>query len=63
MVEAVSDQKGPSLDQQPILSEFKDVFPKELPGLPPVREIDFTIDLKLGAELISKTPYKLKTPL
>ena len=49
LVEAASDQKGPSLDQHPVLSEFKDVFPKELPRLPPVREIDFTIDLKPSA--------------
>eukprot|EP00253_Pinus_taeda_P027890 PITA_27890 len=62
VVEAVSDQKGPSLDQHPILSKFKDVFPKELPGLPPVREIDFTIDLKPGVERISKTPYRMTTP-
>lgn len=37
VVKAVSYQKGPSLDQHPILSEFKDLFPKELPRLPPVR--------------------------
>eukprot|EP00253_Pinus_taeda_P010441 PITA_10441 len=44
LVKTVSDQKGPSLDQHPVLAEFKDVFPEELPGLPPIREIDFTID-------------------
>ena len=62
MVKAISVQKEPSLDQHPILSEFKDVFPKELPGLPPVRENDFTIDLKPGVEPISKTPYRMTTP-
>jgi hypothetical protein len=56
-VEAVKERKGPSLDQYPILSEFQDVFPNELPRLPPERELDFTIDLKLGAKPISKTPY------
>jgi hypothetical protein len=35
VVEAVNEGKGPSLDQYPIFSEFKDVFPKEFPGLPP----------------------------
>jgi hypothetical protein len=49
VVEAVKDRKGPSLDQYPVLSEFQYVFPNELPGLPPERELDFTIDLKLGA--------------
>jgi hypothetical protein len=59
VVEAVKERKGPSLDQYPVLSEFKDVFPDELPGLPPEREFDFTIELKPGAEPISKTPYRM----
>jgi hypothetical protein len=59
VVEAVKERKGPSLDQYPVLSEFKDVFPDELPGLPPERELDFTIELKPGAEPISKTPYRM----
>ena len=59
VVEAVNERKGPSLDQYPVLSKFKDVFPNELPGLPPERELDFTIELKPGAEPISKTPYQM----
>jgi hypothetical protein len=62
VVEAVNERKGPSLDQYPVLSEFKDVFPKELPGLPPERELDFTIELKPGAEPISKTLYRMTAP-
>jgi hypothetical protein len=62
VVEAVSVRKGPSLDQYPVLSEFKVVFPNELPGLPPERELDFTIEIKPGAEPISKTPYRMTTP-
>jgi hypothetical protein len=46
VVEVVSDGNGPSLYQYPVLSEFKDVFPKALLGLPPEREFDFTIDAK-----------------
>jgi len=51
----------------PAACEFEDVFPKELPGLPPQREIDFAIELIPGAQPISKTPYcmvrtKLKEP-
>jgi hypothetical protein len=61
-VEAVNERKGPSLDQYPVLSEFKDVFPNELPGLPPERELDFTIELKPGAEPISKTLYRMTAP-
>nr|GFC46546.1 hypothetical protein [Tanacetum cinerariifolium] len=47
----------PSIHDQPIVSEFPDVFPDELPGIPPVREVEFSIDLISGAEPISKTPY------
>eukprot|EP00253_Pinus_taeda_P015998 PITA_15998 len=44
-------------DKHPFLVEFKGVFPEELPGLPPKREIDFTIDLKPDMEPIAKAPY------
>jgi hypothetical protein len=62
VVEEVNERKGPSLDQYLVLSEFKDVFPNELPGLPPERELDFTIELKPGAKPISKTPYRMTAP-
>jgi hypothetical protein len=62
VVEAVNERKGPSLDQYPILSEFKDVFLNELRGLPLERELDFTIELKTGAEPISKTLYWMTVP-
>jgi hypothetical protein len=62
VVEVVNERKGPSLDQYLVFSEFKDVFPNELPGLPPERELDFTIELKPSAEPISKTPYWMKAP-
>jgi hypothetical protein len=60
-VEEVNERKGPSLDQYPVLSEFKDVFLNEFPRLPPKRELDFTIELKHGAKPISKTPYRMTT--
>jgi hypothetical protein len=42
-----------------VVNEFKDVFPKELPGMPPDREIEFTIDLILGTTPIAQAPYKM----
>ena len=42
-----------------MLAEFPNVFPKELPGLPPERELDLTIELKPGTQTISKTPYRM----
>ena len=50
------------LDKDPFLVEFKDVFPEELPGLPPKMKIDFTIDLKPGTEPIAKAPYCMSAP-
>ena len=43
------------------LQEFKDVFPDEILGLPPKRDIDFTIELVPGAAPVSKAPYKMST--
>ncbi|KAK1414363.1 hypothetical protein QVD17_16561 [Tagetes erecta] len=48
-----------SIDSYPIVREYPDVFPEELPGLPPDREIEFTIDLIPGTEPISKAPYRM----
>nr|GFC87658.1 putative nucleotidyltransferase, ribonuclease H [Tanacetum cinerariifolium] len=49
----------PSIHEQPIVSKFPDVFPDELPGIPPVREVEFNIELIPGAEPISKAPYRM----
>jgi hypothetical protein len=46
----------------PVVNEFPDVFPEELPGMPPNRDIEFVIELKLGTSLIYKTPYRMATP-
>jgi hypothetical protein len=45
--------------QIPIVPDFVDVFPEELPGLPPDIEIEFTIDLLPGTGPISKAPYRM----
>ncbi|GKV12448.1 hypothetical protein SLEP1_g23587 [Rubroshorea leprosula] len=42
-----------------VVEDFPDVFPKELPGLPPDREIEFTIDLVPGTSPISQQPYRM----
>ena len=38
-----------------------DVFPSEIPGMPPKRDIDFHIDLVPGAKPISRAPYRMTT--
>ncbi|GJR97309.1 putative reverse transcriptase domain-containing protein [Tanacetum coccineum] len=44
---------------KPIVSEFQDVFPEELPGIPPIRDVEFNIELIPGAEPILKAPYRM----
>ena len=43
----------------PILQDFSDVFLEELPGLPPKRDLDFTIELVPGLVPNSKYPYRM----
>jgi hypothetical protein len=42
-----------------VVGDFPDVFPEELPGMPPDREVEFVIDLLLWTAPISKRPYKM----
>ena len=59
VVEELSDEKGPILDANLVLLELKDVFSKELQGLPPQMELDITIKLKPSVKPISKTAYNM----
>ncbi|KAL4013021.1 hypothetical protein IC575_025173 [Cucumis melo] len=48
-----------SLSFEPVVREYPDVFPDELPGLPPPREVDFAIELESGTAPISRAPYRM----
>ncbi|XP_028113953.1 uncharacterized protein LOC114311997 [Camellia sinensis] len=50
-----------TLDNIPVLRDFPDVFPDELPSQLVDREIEFTIDVIPGTQPISKTPYHMST--
>ena len=52
-------KEKPSLSDIPTVSDYPDVFPKEFPGLPPQREIEFAIHVVPGATPASITPYKM----
>ena len=39
--------------------DYVDVYPDELPGLPPQRDVDFGIELHLGTSTISMTPHRM----
>ncbi|KAA3477102.1 DNA/RNA polymerases superfamily protein [Gossypium australe] len=47
------------IDQVPIVKEYDDVFPEELPGLPLIREVEFVIELVPGTTPISIAPYMM----
>ena len=47
------------LQQIPVVREFLDLFPTELPGLPPEREVEFSIELLPGTSPISRAPYRM----
>ena len=47
------------MDEILVVREFLDVFPDDIAGLPPNREVEFTIDLISGTEPISIPPYRM----
>ena len=47
------------LDDIPIVREFSNVFPEDLPGIPVDREIEFSFDVILEISPISKAPYQM----
>jgi hypothetical protein len=60
-IEETPKDKVPNLEDYAVLENFEDVF-KEVPRLPPKRDIDFSINLMSGADPVSKTPYRMSTP-
>ena len=56
-------EKGKTtVDDVPIVRDYPDVFPEDLPGIPPERQVEFRIDLIPGAAPIAKAPYRLAPP-
>ncbi|XP_070009709.1 uncharacterized protein [Nicotiana sylvestris] len=51
--------ESPMIDLVLVVREFADVFPFDLPGMPPDRDIDFCINLALGSQPISIPPYRM----
>ncbi|KAA3470931.1 DNA/RNA polymerases superfamily protein [Gossypium australe] len=47
------------IESVPVVCEYLDVFPEELPGLPPTREVEFGIELVPGTAPISVAPYRM----
>ncbi|KAI3829671.1 hypothetical protein L1987_03799 [Smallanthus sonchifolius] len=53
------DVKKKSIQDIPIIRDFPEVFPEDLSGLPPVRQVEFHIDLVPGANPVARAPYRL----
>nr|GEY52393.1 putative reverse transcriptase domain-containing protein [Tanacetum cinerariifolium] len=52
--------KGPATEKDiPVVREFPDGFPEDLPGLPPIRQVEFQIDLIPGMTPVAHAPYRL----
>ncbi|GKB38780.1 putative reverse transcriptase domain-containing protein, partial [Tanacetum coccineum] len=56
-VEDKSEKKR--LEDVPIVRDFLEVFPEDLLGLPPTRQVEFQIDLVPGAAPVARAPYRL----
>nr|GEY89222.1 uncharacterized mitochondrial protein AtMg00810-like [Tanacetum cinerariifolium] len=50
---------GQIITDVPIVRDFSEVFPEDLPGLPPTRQVEFQIDLIPGAAPVARAPYRL----
>jgi hypothetical protein len=58
---SVHQLDGKSLEDIKVVCNYPDVFPDELPGMPPDREVEFVIDLLPGTAPISKRPYRMSS--
>jgi hypothetical protein len=55
----VNSVEGKALEDLRVMSEFPDVFPEDLPGMPPDCDIEFSVELIPGTAPISKRPYRM----
>jgi hypothetical protein len=59
---AIDSKEPDSLEIIKVVSEFTDVFPEDLPGMPPERKVEFAIELLPGTAPISKRAYRVSRP-
>ena len=55
----VNQVESKKLADIPVVCEYPDVFPDDLPGMPPDRDVEFTIELQPGTAPISRRPYRM----
>lgn len=52
----------PTLESVKVVCKFPDVFPEDLPGMPPDRAVEFVIELEPGTAPVHRRPYKMSPP-
>ncbi|GJW25286.1 putative reverse transcriptase domain-containing protein [Tanacetum coccineum] len=57
--EAKDKSEGKRLEDVPIVRDFPEVFPEDLSGIPPARQVEFQIDLVPGVAPVARAPYQL----
>ncbi|KAJ9539518.1 hypothetical protein OSB04_032251 [Centaurea solstitialis] len=62
VVDSQAETRRKTVAEVPVVSEYPDVFPDDLPGIPPERQVEFRIDLVPGAAPVAKAPYRLAPP-
>ncbi|GJU79664.1 putative reverse transcriptase domain-containing protein [Tanacetum coccineum] len=59
LIETEDNSKKKQLEDVPIVQDFPELFPEDLPGLPPTRQLEFQIDLIPSAAPVARAPYRL----
>jgi hypothetical protein len=59
---AIDSSEADPLETIKVVSEFPDVFSKDLPGMPPERKVEFAIELLPGTAPVSKRAYRVSGP-
>ena len=57
---SVNQMEGATIDKTKVVNEFLDVFPDDLPGMLPDRDIEFIIELLPGTAPIAKRSYRMR---
>jgi hypothetical protein len=55
----INQKKAIALEDIKVVQDYPDIFPEELPGMPPDHDIEFLIELLPGTPPISKRPYRM----
>ena len=62
VTDSQAEKRRSLVTEVPVVCEFPDVFPENLPSIPLDRQVEFRIYLILGASLVAKAPYRLAPP-